>query len=50
MVTKKKIQTVILDKDWKLSVAWSAVGSDVGAKPIILLEGMFLTCHLRMTA
>lgn len=30
-------QMVILDKDWKRSVAWCAVGSDVGAKPIILL-------------
>jgi len=42
-------QMVILDKYWKLSVAWCAVSSHVGAKPIILLQGMFLTCHLRMT-
>lgn len=45
----KTTQMVILDKDWKLSVAWCAVSSDVGATPIILPEGMFLTCHLWMT-
>ena len=52
-MAQKKTHThtkmVILDKDWKLFVAWCAVGSDVGAKPIILLKGIFLTCHLQMT-